>query len=90
MKINLSTLETGCFLIRRKKVRGMKIGNIIKENQPDMYQKLQHKRNSKYKKKKERKPREESLSFSDIQYLMGHSSYKRGRNGAIRQVTYCK
>lgn len=71
-------------------VRGVTIRDVIKEKQPDTYKKLQHNQNNKHEKKKERNTKEESLSFSDIQHLMGHSSYKRGRNGAIRQVTYCK
>lgn len=66
----------------------MKVRNIIKEKQPDIYQKLQHKQNNKHKKKKERKPKEESLSFSDYEKLMGHSSYKRSKGGSLRQVKY--
>ncbi len=69
-------------------MRGVRIGSIIKEKQPDMYKKLQLAQNKEHKPKKGRKPEEEYLSFSDIEKLMQHSSYKRGRNGAIRQVRY--
>lgn len=71
-------------------MRGLTIEKILQDKQPDVYKKLQHKKSDKYEdKKKERKPKsEENLSFSDIEMLMGHSSYKRGKGGAIRQVRY--
>ncbi|WDU82292.1 hypothetical protein [Caloramator sp. Dgby_cultured_2] len=57
----------------------MKIGEIIKDKQPDVYRKL-----NKHE-KKERK--QEHLSFYDIQELMqgGIHVYKRHR-GAFRQI----
>ncbi|MDO6355125.1 hypothetical protein Q3V94_08540 [Caloramator sp. CAR-1] len=59
----------------------MKIGEILKQQQPDVYKKIKRKH-----KKKERK--QEHLSFYDIQELMqgGIHVYKRGKGGAFRQV----
>lgn len=54
----------------------MKIKNIIKNNQPDVY--IDLKNNIK----------EEKLTESDIKYLMGNNRYKRGPGGAIRQVGF--
>lgn len=54
----------------------MSIGRIIKENQPDNYEKL----NGIRRKKKE------TLSEKDLKELMYHSSYRRGSQGAIKQV----
>lgn len=53
----------------------MKIKDILKETQPKAYSKLKKKRHSK-----------EELTEKDIKDLMDHSYYKRGPNGAIRQV----
>ena len=55
----------------------MTIGEIIKETQPDVYSKLTQA--NKLSKK-------DRLTEKDIKELMGHSSYKRGTGGAIRQV----
>lgn len=52
---------------------GMRIKDIIKTNQPGTYSKLNSKR-------------ERELSERDIKELMGHSCYKRGSGGAIKQV----
>ena len=54
----------------------MNIGMIMKENQPDNYEKLNEIRNKK----------KENLSERDLKELMHHSSYKRSRRGAIKQV----
>ena len=51
----------------------MTIREILKEAQPDYYIKL-------VKKHSNKKPEKE------IKELMGHSAYKRGAGGAIRQV----
>lgn len=59
----------------------MTIGETIKKNQPKEYQRLKKK-----KRKRKRKKRNEKLSEKDIKELMGHSSYRRGTGGAIRQV----
>lgn len=58
----------------------MKIGNIIKDAQPKEYSKL------KQKKKRKKKHSKGKLTEKDIKELMGHSSYRRGSGGAIRQV----
>lgn len=62
----------------------MKIGEIIKSSQIGVYDEFikiqnQSKLNNKLN---------EHLSFSDIEELMKHSSYVRGKGGAIRQVRY--
>lgn len=60
----------------------MKIGQIIKEQQPDEHKKVH--------KKCKRRRGKEHLSFSDFQNMMKHDSYCRGKGGAIRQVTHSK
>lgn len=55
----------------------MKIGNIVKEQQPEVHKKLES----------ERVKKKEHLSFRDYENLMGHSSYRRGRGG-LRQVRH--
>ena len=55
----------------------MTIREILKEAQPDYYIKL-------VKKHSNKKP--EKLTEKEIKELMGHSAYKRGAGGAIRQV----
>lgn len=60
----------------------MKIGNVIKNNQPDIYINL----NKNFKGKKNKK--QEKLTERDIKDLMGTNSYRRGRGGAIRQVGF--
>ena len=53
----------------------MKIKEIIKNNQPEVFSKL-----------KESKKHSKEFTEKDLKELMGHSSYKRGTGGAIRQV----
>lgn len=55
----------------------MTIREILKESQPDHYRKL-------VKNHSNKKP--EKLTEKAIKELMGHSAYKRGAGGAIRQV----
>ena len=55
----------------------MTIREILKEAQPDYYRML-------VKKHSNKKP--EKLTEKEIKELMGHSAYKRGAGGAIRQV----
>ena len=55
----------------------MNIGTFIKENQPDSYKKL---------KRIKSENKKENLTEKDIKELMQHSSYKRSRRGAIKQV----
>ncbi|WP_185903785.1 hypothetical protein [Hathewaya massiliensis] len=54
----------------------MRIGEILKDQQPEVYKKLKGD-------KKERG--KESLSFSDVENLMKHDSYYRGKGGSIKQ-----
>lgn len=58
----------------------MKVGNCIKENQPEVYSKL----NKCYKHTKKKK--EEKLTKRYVEELMSHPSYRRGSGGSIRQV----
>lgn len=53
----------------------MKIKDIIKDKQPEVYRKLM-------------KERKDHLSFYDIQELMqgGIHVYKRGKGGALKQI----
>ena len=55
----------------------MKIGQILQDKQPKEYKRINKERKKKYK---------ENLSERDIKELMGHSSYKRGPGGSIKQV----
>lgn len=61
-------------------VVNVRIGEIIKAQQPDIYKRLGQQNN---KKKKQRK--DENLSFSDVLELMEHDSYYRAKGGALRQ-----
>lgn len=63
----------------------MRIEDILKENQPQEYKILNKKIREKSKHQKRDKLSQE-LTEKDIKELMGHSSYRRGSNGAIRQV----
>lgn len=64
------------FLFSKRSDR-VKVGEILKETQLKTYGKLID-----YKIKHSK----EKLTEKDIMELMDHSSYKRGPNGAIRQV----
>lgn len=55
----------------------MSIGRIIKENYPESYEMLRKIRSENKK---------ENLTEKDIKELMHHSSYRRSRRGAIKQV----
>jgi hypothetical protein len=52
----------------------MKISEILKEKQPNDYEKL--------------KDKIETLSFSDFKRMMNHNSYKRTKGGALKQTRY--
>lgn len=56
----------------------MKIGQVVKEQQPDVHKKLNK------KPRKKRRRGKESLSFSDFENMMKHNSYVRHR-GSIKQ-----
>lgn len=60
----------------------MKIGNVIKNKQPDVYINLNKKSKVKNNKK------QEELTERDIKELMATNSYRRGSGGAIRQVRF--
>ncbi|RXI46279.1 hypothetical protein DP145_06805 [Clostridium tetani] len=62
----------------------MKIGNIIKTQQPDIHKRLRQ-QNRKQNKKKSGRGKQEHLSFSDVMELMRHDSYYRGKGGALKQ-----
>lgn len=55
----------------------MNIGRFIKENQQESYKKL---------KRIKSENKKQNLTEKDIKELMHHSSYKRSRRGAIKQV----
>lgn len=58
----------------------MNIGEIIRINQPGVYEKLQRFIHTRKEKS------HEQLSNNDIKKMMEHGYYKRGPGGAIRQV----
>ncbi|WP_407845644.1 hypothetical protein [Clostridium tetani] len=60
----------------------MKIGKIIKTQQPDIHKQLNKEQN---KKKKSKRGKQEHLSFNDVMELMKHNSYYRGKGGALNQ-----
>ena len=63
----------------------MRIEEILKRTQPELYETLKYKgKNSKGRNKK-RKQKKENLNEKDINELMSHSSYRRC-SGAIRQI----
>lgn len=65
----------------------MKIGEVLKLNQEEVYNNLSK---AKYKKHgvKTKKSRKDKLTFSDIEKLMRHDSHVRGTGGSIRQKTW--
>ncbi len=65
----------------------MKIGEILGENQAEVYKKL----NKNIKKRRGRRgkhSKNRELSFSDFENMMKHDSYYRGKGGAIKQKKY--
>lgn len=61
----------------------MKVGAIVKANQPKIHKQLN--RNNQKPKRKKRDSQGEHLSFRDYMELMKHDSYYRGKGGAIKQ-----
>ena len=55
----------------------MRINEMVKSLQPQVYEKLN---------KKQQKKTDSNLNTKDIEELMQHSFYRRGRGGAKRQV----
>lgn len=56
----------------------MRIGQILKEKQPEEYMKLRN--------KQKRSKGQEHFSTRDIEELMSHSCYKRSKGGALKQI----
>lgn len=73
--INTQDVEAWVFFYSKPGGEGLRIGRIIKEKQPREFQKVT-----------KGSERDNDLSFEDIEELMRHSSYKRGKGGAVRQV----
>jgi len=65
----------------------MKIGEILRANQPDIYTKLNKKPRSK-KGRRGNHSKNKEPSFSDFKHMMKHDSYSRGPGGSIRQKTW--
>lgn len=65
----------------------MKIGEILRAKQSEVYTEL-NKKPKRKKRKRGRHSKNEELSFSDVKKLMKHDSYRRGSGGAIRQKTW--
>ena len=64
----------------------MRIEEILKRTQPEIYETLKNKGKNNKRRNKKRKQKKENLNEKDIKELMSHSSYRRGTGGAIRQV----
>lgn len=64
----------------------LKIEEILKRTQPELYERLNKRDKNNKRRNKKRKQRKEKLNEIDIKELMSHSSYRRGTGGAIRQV----
>lgn len=60
----------------------VRINEIIKSQQPDLYKGFR----SRQKKVISNKKSSDELSSKDIEELMSHSAYRRGRGGSMRQV----
>ncbi|MDS1004949.1 hypothetical protein P9J83_15805 [Clostridium sporogenes] len=65
----------------------MKVGKILKTQQPNTHKQL-NKNRKQNKKRNRRGNKKEDLSFSDVMELMQHDSYCRGRGGSIKQKTW--
>ncbi len=66
----------------------MKIGEILRDRQADVYKQLNSKPKSNKKRRRSRRRENQGLTFSQVEQLMKHDSYSRGRGGAIRQRTW--
>ena len=63
----------------------MKIGEIFRDKQAEIYKELNSKTEKNRKEGRRSKSNKEALSFSDIENMMKHDSHTRGRGGAIKQ-----
>ena len=59
----------------------MKVGEILRNNQKEVYKELKRRK----KVRRGNKKKKEALSFSDIEKIMKHDSHTRARGGAIKQ-----
>ncbi|WP_299997846.1 hypothetical protein [uncultured Clostridium sp.] len=59
----------------------MKVGEILRNNQKEVYKELKRRKKARMGNKKKK----EALSFCDIEKMMTHDSHIRGRGGAIKQ-----
>lgn len=66
----------------------MKIGEILRDKQAEVYNELNSQAKGNRKKGRGSKSNKEALSFSDIENMMKHDSHTRGRGGAIKQKTW--
>lgn len=66
----------------------MKVGEILRDKQKDVYKELNNKPKRRKKRRRGNKKKKEALSFSDIENMMKHDSHTRGRGGAIKQKTW--
>lgn len=64
----------------------MKIGEILRDKQENVYSELNKKPKRHRKRRRgKNKNNKESLSFLEIENLMKHDSYTRGKGGSIKQ-----
>ncbi|MDY6229149.1 MAG: hypothetical protein SPH93_16070 [Clostridium sp.] len=63
----------------------MRIEEILKRTQPEIYETLKNKEKNNKGRNKKRIHNKEKLNERDIKELMAHSSYRRGSGGALRQ-----
>ncbi|SHN77363.1 hypothetical protein [Desulfitobacterium chlororespirans] len=68
------------FFLERRAITVPKIGETLRDKQPEVYHEL-------VRKAKEKKPTK-SYSFREIKELMRGNAYVRGRGGAVRQVRH--
>lgn len=76
MSLRVVRNNSSFIILKNKEEIIVSIGRVLKENQPDSYKKLNKIRND----------NKEKLSEKDLRELMHHSSYRRSRRGAIKQV----
>jgi len=66
--------------------RKMKIGEILRCEQSEVYKQINNKPNSNRRNNKKSKD-SKGMTFSQVERLMKHDSYKR-HNGSLRQRTW--
>lgn len=68
----------------------MKIGEIVKAKQPDVYKQIIKRWKIQSHRENGGKSEKDKLTFSDVENLMKHDSYVRAPGGAFRQKTWGK